>query len=183
MYTDKLSVQSPVTPDSLSSSHSDISCNDCDSIELKSSELGIDSESCQLTHKLNVALERIKHLEDKQDKMLRLHASMTALVSGLIEVVSTGISDQFVHRSPPQPRLFVKPEVNTETSSKQPPSPPLKAAIERKEEDWKERRKQQQLQINKMVEYIDERAAYYLKNRLRITSLSFVNILKFLFMM
>ena len=160
VYSDKISVQSPVTPRSLSSSHSDLSCNDCDSIELNSSELRLDSESCQLTQKLNAALERIKQLEDKQDEMLRLHASMTALVSGLIEVVSTGISDQSVHRSPLQPRLFMKPEVNTESSSKEPPSPPLKAAIERKEDDRKERRKQQQLQIDKLVAYIDKRAAY-----------------------
>ena len=96
--------------------------------------------------------------------MLWLHASMTALVSGLIGVVSTGISGQTVHRSPPQPRSFHKPEVNTEPSSKPPSSPAPKAAIERKEDDRKERRKEQQLQIDKLVEYIDERAAYYLNN-------------------
>ena len=108
---------------------------------------------------------RIQQLEDKQDEMLRLHASMTALVSGLIKVVSTDISGQSVHRLPPQPRSSAKPEVNTESSSKPPSSPPLKAAIERKEDDRNERRKQQQLQIDKLVAYIDERAAYYIKNR------------------
>ena len=92
VYTDEFSVQSPVSPGSLSSSNSDLSCDDCDSIELNSTELKPDSESCLLTQKLNVALERIKQLEDKQDEMLRLHASMTALVSGLIGVVSTCIS-------------------------------------------------------------------------------------------
>ena len=163
--TDNFSVQSPVSPGSLSSSNSVLTCNDCDSIELNTSELRLDSESCLLTQKLNVALMRIKQLEDKQDEMLRLHASMTALVSGLIKVVSTDISGQSVHRSPPQPRSSAKPEVNTESSLKPPSLPPLKAAIERKEDDRKERRKQQQLQIDKLVAYIDERAAYYIKNR------------------
>ena len=65
--TDNFSVQSPVSPGSLSSSNSDLTCNDCDSFELNSNELRLDSESCPLTQKLNVALKRIKQLEDKQD--------------------------------------------------------------------------------------------------------------------
>ena len=68
--SDKFSVQSPISPGSLSSSNSHITCNDCDSIELNTSELRLDSESCPLTQKLNVALMRIKTLEDKQDEML-----------------------------------------------------------------------------------------------------------------
>ena len=165
VYSDKFSLQSPVSPGSLSSSNSDLSCNDCDSIELNSSELRPDSESCELTQKLNVALQRIKQLEDKQDEMLRLHASMTALVSGLIGVVSTGISGQSVHRAPSQPRSFLTPEVNTESSSQPPSSPPSKAAIKRKEDDRKERRKQQQMQIDKLVAFIDRRAEYYNRNK------------------
>ena len=94
VYTDKFSVQSPVSPGSLSSSSSNLTdCDDCDSIELHTDELKLD-KSCQLTQKLNTTLLRIKTLEDKQDEMLRLHASMTALVSGLIKVISTGISGQ-----------------------------------------------------------------------------------------
>ena len=89
---DKFSVQSPVTPSRLNSSNSDLTNNECDSIELHNDKLRLDSESCQLTQKLNAALERIIQLKDKQDEMLRLHASMTALVSSLIGVVSTGIS-------------------------------------------------------------------------------------------
>ena len=81
--SDQFSIQSPVSPGSLSSSNS---------IDLNTGELRLDKESCQLTQELNVTLLRIKTLEDKQDEMLRLHASMTALVSGLIGVVSTCIS-------------------------------------------------------------------------------------------
>ena len=39
VYSDKVSLQSPVSPGSLNSSNSDLSCNDCNSIELNSSEL------------------------------------------------------------------------------------------------------------------------------------------------
>ena len=91
MYTDKFSVQSPVSSGSLSSLNSNLTDNDCDSIELHTDELKLDRESCQLTQKLNVALMRIRQLEDKQDEMLRLHASMTALVSGLISHVHRDI--------------------------------------------------------------------------------------------
>ena len=111
--------------------------------------------------------------------MLRLHASMTALVSNLVGVVSTTISGQTAHlspqSSPPQPRLFTEPEVNTETSFKLPTSPPPKAAIkeeihsdhtdERKEDNLtKERMKQHQF-IQCLSEYIDERAAHYNRGR------------------
>ena len=75
--TNEFSIQSPVAPGSLSS------CDDSDSIELNISKLQLDRESCQLTQELDVALLRIKTLEDKQDEMLRIHASMTALISGL----------------------------------------------------------------------------------------------------
>ena len=92
--TNEFSIQSPVAPSSLSS------CDDSESIELNTSELHLDRESCQLTQELNVALLRIKTLEDKQDEMLQIHASMTALISGLIAVVSTCISGQTVHSSP-----------------------------------------------------------------------------------
>ena len=102
---------------------------------------------------------RIKIFEDKQDDMLKLHALMTACVTDLMGVVSTYISGQTAHllpqSSPPQPRSFTEPEVNTETSFKLPTSPPPKAAIkeeihsvhtdERKEDNLtKERLKQQQ---------------------------------------
>ena len=161
--SDKFSVQSPVSPGNLSP------CNNCDSIVLNTSELRLEKESCQLTQELDVALLRIKTLEDKQDEMLRIHASMTALISGLVKVVSTCISGQTVHRSsqsaPHEPRMSTEPEVNTGSSFQSPSSPPYKAAIERKEDDWKESRKKQQLQIDKLVDYIDERAAYYIKNR------------------
>ena len=74
VYTDKFSVQSLVSPGSLSSSNLNLTCNDCDSIELNTGELRLDKESCQLTQELNVALLRINTLEDKQDEMLRIHA-------------------------------------------------------------------------------------------------------------
>ena len=73
------------------------------------------------------------------------------------------------------PWSFTKPEVNTETSFKLPTSPPPKAAIkeeihsvhtdERKEDNLtKERLKQQQF-IQRLSEYIDERAVHYNRGR------------------
>ena len=173
VITDKFSVQSAVSPSSrLNSSNSSITCNGCDYIELNTNELRIDRESCPLTQELNVALLKIKKLEDKQDEMLQLHASMTALVSNLVEVVSTCISGQTVHRSPQSSPLQ---PVNKGISFQPPSSKPLKAAIkeeipsdfaeERKEDIFtKERMKQRQF-IHTMVSYIDERATFYNRNK------------------
>ena len=170
--TNGFSIQSPVAPSSLSS------CDDSDSIELDTSELHLDKDSCQLTQELNVALLRIKTLEDKQDEMLRIQASMTALISGLVGVVSTCISGQTGHSSPQsaphQSRVYTEPEVNAGSSFKPPSSPLLESAIKqdvhndladrRKEDDQKERRKQKEY-IDTLVAYIDERAEHYSRNK------------------
>ena len=63
--SDQFSIQSPVSPGSRNSSNSNITCNECNSIELNTGELKPDKKSCQLTLELNVALLRIKELEDK----------------------------------------------------------------------------------------------------------------------
>ena len=52
--TNKFSIQSPISPGSLSLSNSNLTCNGCDSIELNTSELRLDRESCQLTQELNI---------------------------------------------------------------------------------------------------------------------------------
>ena len=68
--SDKFSVQSPVTPGSLSSSNSDLTDNDCDSIELHTDELKLDKESCPLTQKLNVAILYLEKFVTKKKRQI-----------------------------------------------------------------------------------------------------------------
>ena len=76
---------------------------------------------------------------------------MAALVTDLVGVVSTSISGQTAHLSlqslPPQPRSFIEPEMNRETSFKPPTSPPSKAAINIGEEKVSVRKDEASLHI------------------------------------
>ena len=94
---------------------------------------------------------------------MRLHRAMVKLVTDLIDVVSPPTSPLPSSNSPLKPEPAVQPSLHHSTGKE-----PLHVAtkeVHSHTRQFEDKRKQQKLQIDKMVAYIDERAAYYLKNR------------------
>ena len=98
----------------------------------------------------------------EREEMMRLHRAMVKLVTDLIDVVSPPTSPLPCSSSPLKPEPAVQPSLHS--TGKEPQQ------VASKEDNChtrqsKEVRKQQQLQIDKLVAYIDERAAHYNKNQ------------------
>ena len=106
----------------------------------------------------------------EREEMMRLHQAMVKLVTDLIKVVSPPTSPLWSSNSPLKQEATTRPSLH---STKEEPlhstrKEPLHVAtkeVHSHTRQFEDVRKQQQLQIDKMVAYIDERAAYYIKNR------------------
>ena len=111
--------------------------------------------------------------------MLRLHQAMIRLVTDLVDVVSPPTSPLPSSGSPlkpeaaPQPSLHSTRKEPLNSTRKEPlystRKEPLQVATKEVHSHTHQLedtvRRQQQLHIDRMVAYIDERAAYYIKNR------------------
>ena len=106
----------------------------------------------------------------EREEMLRLHQAMIRLVTDLLNVVSPPTSPLPSSGSPLKPKAAAQPSLHF--TRKEPlhstREESLKVATKEVHchtRQFEDVRKQQQLQIDRMVAYIDERAAYYIKNR------------------
>ena len=98
----------------------------------------------------------------EKEEMMRLHQEMVKLVTNLVAVVSSPTPSLPSSGSPLKPEAAAQPSLHPTKKE------PLQVATEEAHSHTRQledKRKQQQLEIDKMVAYIDKRAAHYLENR------------------
>ena len=174
VITDNCSIKSPVSH----SNHyttvlpdiSHFTFEDCET-KYEDSEYSSFDEN-ELETKIRILEARIDIMVEQRNRereeMMRLHQEMVKLVTDLVAVVS-----------PPTPSLpssgsLLKPEAGAQPSRdhstrEEPPQVATEKVHSHTRQCQDTVRKQQKLQIKKMVAYIDERAAYYCKKRPTIT--------------
>ena len=102
----------------------------------------------------------------EREEMMRLHQAMVKLVTDLVAVVSPPTL------SNPSSGSLLKPEAAAQPSLHSTKKEPLQVATEEAHShtrQFEDNRKQQQLEIDEMVAYIDKRADYYFKRKPTIT--------------
>ena len=171
VITDNCSIKSPVSPrnhhyTTVLPDVSHFTFEDCET-KCEDSEYSYFDEN-DLATKVKILEAKFDIMFEQRNRereeMMRLHRAMVKLVTDLVDVVSPPTSSLPSSGSPLKPKAAAQPSLNHSTR-KEPLQVTTREVHSHTRQCEDTVRKQQQLQIDKMVAYIDERAAYYIKNR------------------
>ena len=170
VITDNCSIKSPVSPrnhhyTTVLPDVSHFTFEDCET-KCEDSEYSYFDEN-DLATKVKILEAKFDIMFEQRNRereeMMRLHQAMVKLVTDLVAVVSPPNSSLPFSGSPLKPEAGAEPSPDHSTRKEPPQVATEKVHSHRQCQDTV--RKQQQLEIEKMVAFIDKRADYYLKKK------------------